>query len=140
MKTNKLYDTYPLSHALGSFLRAMEPAWQNEEDTENCSSSSCQSPDYRVENEDEHYSVSFLLPGFEKEDITLGIEEAQITIKANRGEAGKVNPFAEVSYAKTLPIPDSCDRAKVSAKLEAGILKVVLPKIKKPQAVKVKIS
>ena len=46
----------------------------------------------------------------------------------------------EVSYAKTLPIPDSCDRAKVSAKLEAGILKVVLPKIKKPQAVKVKIS
>ena len=35
MKINKLYDTYPLSHALGSFLRAMEPAWQNVDTMDN---------------------------------------------------------------------------------------------------------
>ncbi len=137
MKINK---NYPLSLAVDSFLRAMDgtrqPSWVFSEEPVQ----SVRPANYRVLEQEDLYEVKFLLPGFSRKEISVSLEGSNLTVSASCGETESEEGFGKKPFNHSIEVPDSCEKGKVSAKLESGILKVVLPKSKKPKAVQVKIA
>jgi len=84
------------------------------------------------------YQVVAELPGVDKQDVDIQLENAVLTINAKRthkqGEQEQTSQFS-----RTLTISDDLDPDKVTAKLEDGILRVTLPKAEahKPKAITV---
>ena len=78
-----------------------------------------------VLNKGSHYELSADLPGVPKEDVSLQVEGDTLTLKAvrNKGLADK-----ERSFSKSWNLKFAVDTAKISAKLEHGVLTAVLPK------------
>ncbi len=90
---------------------------------------------YVGENEQE-FKLMFELPGVEQADVDLEIKEDRLILKAIRkGDKGLAREFESI-----YKLPRIIDKEKVSAKLEKGILNVVIPKSKKEQAKKIKID
>jgi len=138
MKINK---NYPLSLAVDSFLKAMD---RNSQPTDwffqDEPVQSCNRPDYRVLEKDDVYEVTFLLPGFDRKEISVSLEGAILSVTGSCGEEDCKEGFVKNPFSHAIEVPESCEKEKVTAKLESGILKVVLPKLKKPKAVQIKIG
>lgn len=138
MKINK---NYPFTQAFDSFLKAVDrecsPAdWLFQDDPVE----SEKRPDYKVFEKEEVFEVRFLLPGFVKNELTVSLQGSSLTVSASCEEADCNVGFGKSSFSHNIELPDSCEMEKVTAKLESGILKVVLPKQEKPKSVQVKIS
>ena len=89
--------------------------------------------------DDENYYVVAELPGFEKKQITLELENAVLTINAER-ESGEGDNVQTYAYTRSVTVGDDVDQAKVKAKLENGLLTVTLPKAegRKPRMIAIK--
>jgi len=84
------------------------------------------------------YHVVAELPGVNKEDVDIQLENAVLTITATRKtKAGEQEQ--EARFSRSITISDDIDSEQVSAKLEDGLLKVALPKAeaRKPKAITV---
>lgn len=77
------------------------------------------------------------LPGFSKDEIHLEVENAVLTIRAER--KGK-DDEAEVSYSRSFTIDDSIDTEKIKADLKDGILSLTLPRREESKPRQIKIS
>lgn len=87
--------------------------------------------------------VKMNIPGIKKNEVKLNVADNSIEITAGHKEAKedkKKNYLrkerSEVSYYRTLPLPEKVYSGKAKAKLNDGVLEVVLPKItptSKPQ-------
>ena len=78
------------------------------------------------------YELTYVLPGFKKEDISVSVNNHQLKVYAKT--EGR-------SYADTVAIADCFDRKNITSKLENGILKVILPKLPQESSeVKIKIQ
>jgi len=84
------------------------------------------------------YEVRAEVPGFDKEDISVEIENAVLTIQAKRAATGE-NGERETTLSRRITVGDDVDAEKVKAKLENGILAVHLPKseARKPKAIQI---
>lgn len=84
------------------------------------------------------YQVVAELPGVEKSDVNIELENAVLTISAKRKVKQGENEQS-VEYSRSLTVADDIDADKVSAKLEDGLLQVTLPKAaaRKPKAITV---
>ena len=96
------------------------------------SSTSCDLAD-----EGNRYVVKVDLPGVKKKDVELNITENSIEICAehkDESEEKKKNFLrkerSEVSYYRTLPLPEKVLANKAKAKLTDGTLNITLPKAK----------
>jgi len=76
------------------------------------------------------------LPGINKEDIEIDINEDTLTIKASKKklitEEKEGYFYQERDYAgyyRTVPLPTKVDPDKVKAKCNNGVLEIILPKI-----------
>ena len=138
MKINK---NYPLSLAVDSFLSAIdrkpkptdwffqgEPVQPDDR------------PDYRVLEKEDLYEVSFLLPGYDRKEISVSLDGVTLSVSASCEELYCKDGFGKSSFTHAIEIPDSCEKGKVTAKLESGILKVIVPKRDKAKPVQVKVS
>lgn len=126
---------------MGSLLNAMDSKCQRDQNSKGFEPSSLeQFSDFRVTESDELYEVSFLLPGFDKNDVSVALEDSEITVKASIDDSKPALAFGRKDYSRILEIPESCEKGKVTAKLDNGILKVVLPKRKPAKATEIKIS
>jgi HSP20 family protein len=137
----KLSKNYPLSLAVDSFLGVMDrkpqpTGWFFQDEPVQPE----YRPDYRVLEKDEVYEVTFLLPGFDRKEISVSLEGAILSVSASCVESDCKDGFGKSSFSHAIEVPEFCEREKVTAKLESGILKIILPKLKKPKAVKVKIG
>jgi HSP20 family protein len=93
-----------------------------------------------LENEKE-YEVELAAPGLTKEDFKVHVDEQnnlhiEIEKKAENKEGKKHGRYLrrEFSYEKfqqTLLLPDDVDAEKIEAKVEHGVLNVLLPKVQK---------
>jgi HSP20 family protein len=93
-----------------------------------------------LENEKE-YEVELAAPGLAKEDFKVHVDEQnnlhiEIEKKAENKEGKKHGRYLrrEFSYEKfqqTLLLPDDVDAEKIEAKVEHGVLNVLLPKVQK---------
>ena len=100
-----------------------------------------------IENE-KNYELEFAVPGLKKDELNLqvdndGIMSISMTRKNEENkEDNKRNyirrEFTYQEFNQSYILPDDADRAKISAKVENGVLTINVPKMpaeKQPQAV-----
>jgi HSP20 family protein len=87
-----------------------------------------------VRENDKEYSIEAELPGVKKEEINLTVDEGRFTITVNREETVSNDGDAFVhrerhtsSMSRSIYLADA-DGEAVNAKLEDGVLKIVVPK------------
>ena len=94
------------------------------------------------------YIIELLVPGINKKDITIDVEDNKLFIKHQIEEDQKANDvnylrfgFNKGSFNKEFKLSDKIDKANISANFENGILTVALPKkevIKEVRKIKIK--
>ncbi|MGH9535834.1 MAG: Hsp20/alpha crystallin family protein [Terriglobales bacterium] len=84
-------------------------------------------------HEDEHsITLELDVPGVQPQEVELQVEPGQLTIRGERKPQAALEHYRRVepsfgAFARTFALPDSVDRDAISAKLEAGVLRVTLP-------------
>lgn len=105
-------------------------------------------PQFRtdVTDEGDHFLLEADLPGMEKKDITLEIQEDNLIIRAERKSKAEHTDNKIVrrersygSYCRRFGIA-GVDAEKISAKYTDGVLQVTLPKLEKKQARRLEIN
>jgi len=95
------------------------------------------------ENNDE-YLVYADLPGVAKEDVSIDLDNGQLTLIGNRYvEAAKgqlMEEFSSAQYRRVFSVPQGIDLGRVDAELTDGVLKLHLPKSEavKPRKIEIR--
>ncbi len=86
-------------------------------------------------DEGDKYVINADMPGVQKEDIKLNVTDNAIEISAQHKEEEEEKKKnyvrkerKEVSYYRTLSIPEKVDSLKAKAKMNNGILNIEIPK------------
>ena len=95
---------------------------------------------FETEND---WSLEILAPGFQKSDISMNIDDNTLTIKSPAQEETRT-PFRREYHPqeinRSFKLPKNIDVEKINAQLDAGILKIVIPKSEeaKPRTINIK--
>jgi HSP20 family protein len=96
---------------------------------------------------DTEFQIQAELPGLEKEQVSLSVEEGVLTISGRREQEkeghGKRYHKIERAYggfARSFTVPDLVDQHKVSAEFKNGVLTVRLPKSEKARAKAIEVK
>ena len=98
---------------------------------------------------DDKYVLTAIVPGWLEKDIELDVKNDTLTLKGhaeeekkNEGENYRSREYSKTSFERTFRMDSHIDKENIKAKLEDGILKVTMPKIKEvePKASKIKIE
>ena len=101
-----------------------------------------------VENDD-NYTLIAEVPGMTEKDIDLEIKEGRMTLKGEVEESHekkekyyRMREFSRRSFERSFRIGEGVDQDHISAKLDSGVLTVVLPKKEeaKPKVVNIEVS
>ncbi len=97
-------------------------------------------PASELSEQEQTYTLSVALPGFEAADITVTATAGQLIVHAKSKEAkkggGKVwSEFRSNDVYRQLDLPQLIDPQSVSASLHNGLLKIVATKSAKPRVV-----
>ena len=94
-----------------------------------------QMPLTNIIDEGDHYSITAQLPGLDKGDIEITINDSILEIKGEHKEEydGKNEGYVRKeyyssSYHRQFTIPENIDEENIDAKLDKGILTLKLPK------------
>ena len=100
-------------------------------------------PAVNVKESEKAYTMELAAPGIKKEYCRVGInEEGNLTIaienKVEHKQEDKHHhylrrEFSYSNYEQSYTLPDDVERDKISAKVEDGILTVIMPKLAKEQ-------
>jgi len=74
-----------------------------------------------------NWNVRLELPGVQKEDIGIELENGVLTINAKREEKTKEGS-STLSFKRSLNVGEEVDTEKLSANLDSGMLSIDLPK------------
>lgn len=104
-------------------------------------------PNIDVIDRDEEIVVRAELPGVEKKDLQVSMDENSLTIKATssyKKEETKEDYYrsemAHGSFARTIPLPCEVDDSKTSAKFDNGVLELTMPKLAKAKRRKISVK
>ena len=90
-------------------------------------------PYVSISEDEKMYILSIDMPGIEKKDIELIVDDGTINIKAKRKQ-GKDQPLysgnKEYFYTRSFYIPDNVQSDKIKAKSKNGVLSIEIPKLK----------
>lgn len=105
----------------------------------NMGSNNYTNPQMNVIETKENYKVQLLVPGLKKEDLKISIDtEGNLVVemsKENKVEEKKSEgrylrrEFSVEQFRQTLMLPDDIHREQITAKVENGILDIVIPRI-----------
>ena len=87
--------------------------------------------DYKIEENDNIYTIEMDMPGVRKEDLDIGIKENMLSIYAERKRMSKTDEKEEVvsKYEQSFNISvKGIDIENISANFENGVLTLTLPK------------
>ena len=102
-------------------------------------------PSATLSERPEEYELKIVVPGIGKGDADLHMEGKTLTLKTHakyQNPAGFKQVAAEfdrVNYAMSVEIPEMADPATLAAKIENGILTVVMKKRPETQPKKIEI-
>src|SRR4051794_37978453 len=104
-------------------------------------------PPVNIFETDDQYVVEADLPGVTKEGLEITVEDNELTIIGRRGDVQQP-PTAEVLYQETRPgdfrrvfeLDPAIDTAKISAKMQQGVLTLTLPKAEKVKPRKIAVT
>lgn len=84
------------------------------------------SNDVVFEHFDDEYNIELAVPGLSKEDLKILTTKDVITISNEKNDTSK---FVK-SFKKTYRLPKDSDITNISAKVENGICRIIIPKDK----------
>ena len=100
-----------------------------------------------VRDKNEEYDIRAELPGVNKKDLDISLNDGYLTISATKTEEKneddkfyKKSEFSYGEFSRTIQLPQEVDADKIDAKLENGVLKIVAPKINKDKETVKKIT
>jgi len=92
-------------------------------------------PAVNIREDEKNYLLELAVPGMEKKDLKIDINEDVLTISAeNKNEAEeqkegyKRKEFSYSSFCRSFYIPENADKEKIAANYKEGVLYVELPK------------
>lgn len=95
-------------------------------------------PDFK--ETDQAYFMSLDMPGVNKDNLDVQVEDGRILIQASRKRAFVDGEGTQQKITRTLYIPELVDKDKIQAHCEDGVLYLALPKVEKAKPKKVKIT
>ena len=100
---------------------------------------SATTPAVNVLEKEHEYLVEVAAPGMTKNEFKVNLDEDENLVvalekEANKEEEGKKmhylrREFSYSQFRQTMILPDDVDKEKISAKVENGVLSVILPKM-----------
>ena len=93
---------------------------------------------YYNENEKEYY-LTMDVPGMSKNDIEVTFDSNRLKISGQR-QSDKYDSYEYGRMERTFNVPSNVETAKISAKIDNGVLKVLLPKAKSSLGRKISIK
>jgi HSP20 family protein len=98
-----------------------------------------------IEETDSEYLVITELPGVEKADVEIKIEENVLIITGEKKSISKDTKKHRIersygSFSRRFSLPEKIDSNGVKATFEQGILSLKIPKIDEPKAKEIEIS
>jgi HSP20 family protein len=99
-------------------------------------------PSADVYEEAEGYVVALDLPGVERSDLEIDLEDHQLTIKGIRSVRGQIEHRRERpqgKFSRSFSVPASVDQEQIAAEYKDGVLYVRLGKRSEPKAQRVEI-
>jgi HSP20 family protein len=101
-------------------------------------------PAVNIREDDKNYILDLAIPGIDKKDLKIDINEDVLTIShESQSEAEKNNDgykrkeFSYSAFSRSFYIPENTDKEKIEANYKDGVLSVSLPKMEEE---KVKLS
>ena len=92
-------------------------------------------PAVNIREDDKNYVLDFAIPGIDKKDLKIDMNEDILTISSetkNETEENKEDyrrkEFSYTSFSRSFNIPENVNREKIEANYKDGILTVSLPK------------
>jgi HSP20 family protein len=105
------------------------------------------SPKADIEETDLDYLVSVEVPGIDKKDLKVQIEDDKLTIKGEKKQSKEVKESNYVcsersygSFQRTFNLPTSVKSSDISAEYKDGIIKIKLPKAEEAKRKEVEIK
>ena len=108
------------------------------------------SPSVDIEEEDDKYLIKADLPGVDKENIDVKLENGVLSIrgeKTTESETGKGTKRHRTerfhgSFARSFTLPEAVKADQVEASYKDGVLSLVIPKQEeiKPKSIDIKVS
>ena len=101
-------------------------------------------PPYNIIDNDKEFLIEFSVPGFDKKDFLLEVEENNLKVSKLSSKNNKTEnnffkrQFNYSQFEKNFTIPEEVSIEKINSKYENGILKIFLPKIKEFKQTKIK--
>lgn len=98
-------------------------------------------PAANVKENDNEYGLELSVPGFNKKDFSLSIEDGMLKISAETKTDNQETEenyarreFYQASFSRSFTLPENIDEDKIAAKYDNGILRIVIPKMEKEKA------
>ncbi len=101
-----------------------------------------------IREDADHFYVEAELPGFKKEEVDVTLENATLTISAERQESTESGKKGESllqerrwgRYVRSFTLPPTVDERKVDAHIEHGVLTITLNKREEVKPRKITVS
>ncbi len=104
-------------------------------------------PAFAIQETEKEYIVSADLPGMEKKDVEITIEDNVLTISGERKNMfeDKEHHYSEIRYGKfyrSFQLPENVKEDSINAKFKNGVLTLNIPKVEpvKPEVKKIAIK
>ena len=104
-------------------------------------------PAVDIREEENRYLLSADIPGVDRENIEIFLENGVLTLKGERtGETGingqhyRHRERMHGTFMRQFTLPETVDTQNISATVKDGVLDVVIPKQAKPQPTRITIN
>ncbi len=102
-------------------------------------------PPVDIRETDGEYVLTAAVPGFAPEHVDLTFDEGVLEISAKAQPLEKDGRWIRQerpwgNFVRRLELPQQIDAAKIAASFENGLLTVTIPKVGKPQPVKIPVG
>lgn len=99
-----------------------------------------------VENEKD-YQIKADLPGIEKKNVNISIDNNNLVIEANRNEKKEEKKGSYYrcerysgNYKRSIALTEQCDATSINAEFKNGVLTITIPKTEPEPAKKIEIK
>lgn len=105
-------------------------------------------PSVNIGERDTRFEIDLAAPGFQKEDFSIDVHDAILTVKGEKKEEKTDEDkkytrreYSFSSFERSFTLPENIDDESIDAKYENGVLRIILPKTEtKPEDNKRKIE
>ncbi|MGB5338938.1 MAG: Hsp20/alpha crystallin family protein [Gammaproteobacteria bacterium] len=104
-------------------------------------------PSVDIREEEQHYVLLADIPGVNRENVDITLEDGVLTLKGERtsehieNESGyRRNERVQGTFMRQFTLPDTVDTANISAGIDNGVLEIRIPKQEKSQPRKIAIK